>query len=478
MSLVRSIAKNTLIQIAGKGVSTLLGLLAVSILTRAMGAEKFGWYSTAIGFLQFVAVLTDFGFTVVTAKMLSEPNFDKRKLLNNLFTWRLITALASQSLAVGAIWLFPYSSTIKIATLILALSYIPNILNQVFTGYYQTKLRVDIQMAGEVLGRMALVVGFWLAVKGNLDFFPMMWVVAIAAWIYTIYIWRKSGGVAPRIDKEETKAIFQKMWPVAIGVIFNAFYLQGDRLILPLYANAVEVGLYSAAYRVLDILSQVAFMTMGIMLPLLTFSWSRGLYDEFKKHYQLSFDLMLIVLAPMVVGVIALAAPIMGLIFGSEFTAGGPILALLSVAVFGICFGSTFSQMALAINKQKQATLIFGADAVLSVIAYFIFIPRFGMLGAAYVTIFSELFAGLGFFLLCAYHTRLWPKITTALKVALASSIMGILLYYLQAINIVILILLGVLIYASLVILFRIVSIQTLKEVLYAKTDQNTKVVV
>ena len=163
MSLVRSIAKNTLIQIAGKGVSTLLGLLAVSILTRAMGAEKFGWYSTAIGFLQFVAVLTDFGFTVVTAKMLSEPNFDKRKLLNNLFTWRLITALASQSLAVGAIWLFPYSSTIKIATLILALSYIPNILNQVFTGYYQTKLRVDIQMAGEVLGRMALVVGFWLA---------------------------------------------------------------------------------------------------------------------------------------------------------------------------------------------------------------------------------------------------------------------------------------------------------------------------
>jgi len=85
MSLTKSIAKNTIIQIIGKAVSTLLGLVAVAIMTRALGAEKFGWYITATGFLQFVGIFSDFGFTVLTAKMLSEPEFDKPKLLNNLF---------------------------------------------------------------------------------------------------------------------------------------------------------------------------------------------------------------------------------------------------------------------------------------------------------------------------------------------------------------------------------------------------------
>src|SRR3989344_3895601 len=107
MSLTRSIAKNTTIQIVGKSVSTLLGLIAVAIMTRALCLEKFGLYVTATGFLQFIGIFSDFGFTIITAKMLSEPEFEKTKLLNNLFTWRFLTALFFQGLAPFVILLFP-----------------------------------------------------------------------------------------------------------------------------------------------------------------------------------------------------------------------------------------------------------------------------------------------------------------------------------------------------------------------------------
>ena len=50
MSLKRVIAHNTLIQIVGKTISVLLGLLAVAIMTRSLGVEQFGWYVTAAGF--------------------------------------------------------------------------------------------------------------------------------------------------------------------------------------------------------------------------------------------------------------------------------------------------------------------------------------------------------------------------------------------------------------------------------------------
>jgi len=469
MSNIKSIASNTAIQIAGKGISTLLGLLAVGIMTRSLGAEHFGYYATAIGFLQFFAIICDFGFVVNTAKLLSEPAFDKKDLLNNLFTWRLITALFFQGIALVAIWALPYSQTIKIATAILALSYIPNILNQVFTGYYQTKLKMGTVMVGEILGRIILVAGIALIAYGHYGFLPMMGIVAISAWVYTIYLWVKSDGVKFAIDKTITQTMFKKMWPTALAIIFNAFYLQGDRVLLPLYASASDVGFYGAAYRVLDIMAQVGFMTMGVLVPLLTYSWSRALQDDFKKYYQLSFDLMLLVLLPLVAGTVVLAAPIMRLVAGPEFAPAGKVLALLAISTLGVCFGTTYSMVAIAIDRQHRSTWIFLATAVASVIAYFIFIPRYGMYGAAYVTIGSEFFSGLGLFILCAYHTRLWPKFWTGVKILIASAIMGAMIFFLQPLNIIFSVLLGIIIYGLLVIFLKIISAQTVKEIFAAK---------
>ncbi|MFA6486068.1 MAG: flippase [Candidatus Magasanikbacteria bacterium] len=466
MSTTRSIAVNTAVQIVGKGISTLLGLLAVGIMTRALGAEQFGYYATAIGFLQFFAILCDFGFIVNTAKLLSEPNFDKKSLLNNLFTWRLITAVVFQAIAIGALWALPYRSEIKIAGSILALSYVANILNQVFTGYYQTKLKMATVMAGEIIGRTLLVVGIYLVAFYHYGLLSMMGVVTGAAWVYTIYLWVKSDGVRLAYDRAISQTIFQKMWPTALAIIFNAFYLQGDRVLLPLYDTPAHVGFYSAAYRVLDIMAQVGFMTMGVLVPLLSFSWARNLKNDFAKYYQLSFDLMLLLLLPMVAGTIALAEPIMRLVAGPEFSDAGQILALLSISMLGICFGTTYSMIAIAIDRQHRSTWIFFATAILAVGAYLIFIPRYGMQGAAYVTIGSELFAGAGLFILCARETKLWPKVWTGFKILIASAVMGVIVYRLQPLNIFLSIVIGKLIYLSLIALFRVISKQTITELL------------
>ncbi|MBU1895837.1 oligosaccharide flippase family protein, partial [Patescibacteria group bacterium] len=80
MSVTKKIAHNTMVQIVGKIFSTVLGLVALGMMTRYLGAEQFGWYITTIAFLQFVGILIDFGLIPVTAQMMSEPKFDKIKL--------------------------------------------------------------------------------------------------------------------------------------------------------------------------------------------------------------------------------------------------------------------------------------------------------------------------------------------------------------------------------------------------------------
>jgi len=79
MSLTKKVAHNTIVQIIGKIISTVLGLVAIGMLARYLGQEQFGWYITAISFLQFIGIVIDFGLVPVTAQMMSEKDFDKEK---------------------------------------------------------------------------------------------------------------------------------------------------------------------------------------------------------------------------------------------------------------------------------------------------------------------------------------------------------------------------------------------------------------
>ena len=465
MSITKAIAKNTTTQIAGKAISTLLGLVAVGIMTRALGVEKFGWYVTATGFLQFVGIFSDFGFTIITAKMLSEPEFDKTKLLNNLFTWRFITAFIFQALAPLIILFFPYPPEVKMAVAIMSLSFFAISLNNIFIGYCQSGLKMAVQMTGEVLGRIILVLGLILVAAKNYGFLPAMGIITLASVVYTFYLWIKSPGVKFAIDGQISKTIFHKIWPTAAAVLFNAFYLQGDRVILPLYVSQAEVGLYGAAYRILDIITQSAGMIMGIMMPLVAYAWSRNLTEEFKKRYQTSLDLVTLFLIPMMIGIMVLANPIMILIGGKEFAGSGRILQFLSLAILGITFGNIFGYIALAINRQKQALWIYISTAVLTTIAYFIFIPKYGIYGAAGAAIFSELYAGFALMLLANHYANFTPRFKSLGKIILASAIMGAVVHRLQPLNIIFSIILGMTVYAIFVLLFRVISKETLREI-------------
>ncbi|MDD4476563.1 MAG: flippase [Patescibacteria group bacterium] len=477
MSLKRQIAFNTAIQLAGKSLNTGIGLLIVALMTRSLGVEKFGWFVTASSFLQFIAVANDFGFTANTASMLSEEKFDKQKIYNTLFTWRFLTAFFFNGLSPILILFFPYPAPVKIAAAILSVSFFSTALNQVLVGYYQTKLKMHIQVIGEFLSRATMLVGIFAIAYKNYDgFLPMMAIVSTSSLIYTVFLWLKSQKIRFQIDWGISRALYYKTWPMAIEIIFNAVYLQGGRILLPLFVSQSEVGLAGAAYRVTEIVIQVAAMVMGIMLPLTARAWSQNLRDEFKLHYQRSFDLILMLLIPMAVGIITLATPIMKLIAGNEFVNSGKILALLGIAIVGTAFGNVFGYLALAINRQKNVIWIYLSDAILSAIAYAFLIPKYGAYGAAMVTVFSEIYAGLFLMITVNRFARFWPSFKTFFKISLASLTMGVSVYLLQPMNIVLSIAFGIIIYGVLALLLNIISKETIKEIISRPPKSNNPV--
>ena len=74
MSFARAVFWNTAVQTAGKAASTLLGLVVLAVMTRSLGPADFGAYSIVTSFLQFFAIIADFGLMLTANRMLGEAS--------------------------------------------------------------------------------------------------------------------------------------------------------------------------------------------------------------------------------------------------------------------------------------------------------------------------------------------------------------------------------------------------------------------
>ena len=472
MSTTSAITHNTIVQIIGKVISTLLGLVAFSIMAHYLGLEKFGWYITATTYLQFAGILIDFGITVVTAQMLSEPSFEKSTLFKNLFTFRLITAIICFTIAPMISLLFPYPLEIKIAIFICSLSFFCPTMNQVFVGFLQTRLKMYLMVAGEILGRVVLVTGLLLLVLNHSNFLPFMWAIVLGALAYTSVLWVSVSRMTPvalAFDKNIWIAIIKKMWPITLAVMFNAVYLKSDTVILSFLRPQTEVGIYGAAYRVIEIYAQVAMLIMGLFLPLLAFNWSRGIKEEFKQYYQMSFDLIMIVAWPVLVFTIIFGTQIMTLIAGDQFATSGTPLKILSLAVFGLYLGAIFGHTAIAINRQRQTMWIYLSTAVITLFGYLIFIPRFGLYGAAWMTVFSEVYTGLMLFFLVHRYSQTTLSYKNFGKIIIAGLILSLCLWPIRNFPIFLPIILAPILYLIIIIGLKIVSKETIATIVNLK---------
>ena len=90
---------------------------------------------------------------------------------------------------------------------------------------------------------------------------------------------------------------------------------------------------------------------------------------------------------------------------------------------------------------------IYAVDAVLSVIGYIIFIPQYGMVGAAWVTVFSELFAAIVLAWYIIHHTKVRIQLSILTKTILASGIMFCVLWLLPSWHVIVMIAIGIIVY-------------------------------
>ncbi len=468
-TLTRSIAHNTGIQLAGRMVGTLCGLVSVAILTRYLGTSGYGAFTTVTGFLQFVGIVVDLGFTLTTVQMISEPNADEPRIVGNIFTLRLVSAILFFGFSSLLVWIFPYPLMVKWGVVAGSLAFLAMTQSQVLVGVFQRHLKMARAAFAEVVGRVVLLVGVAMVAMNHGSFAGIIWALVIANAVQlalTIAFAERLTPFRLRFDRSVLKHILHRTWPIGLSIAFNLVYLKGDVMILSLFRSQSEVGLYGAAYKVLDIVTVIPMMFMGLVLPTLVAAWTDRDSEKFKRRFQKAFDFLILLALPMVAGALVLGRDIMTFVAGVTFRRSGDLLAILIIAAGAVFVSGLYGHTVVAIGKQRASVWGYAIDAILSVIAYLIFIPRFGASGAAWVTVFSEVFIAAYTAILVIKSTRVLPSLGLFGKALFATAFMTLVLYAVPHVHVLVAVLIGAIAYGVFLLVLRAITKETIRELI------------
>lgn len=438
MALAGKVAINTVIQILTRVITTGLSLIALALTTRYLGRYSFGEYTTAVSWVTFFSIAADLGLTLVTAQLLSRPGADTKAVMSNLFTFRVVSGFLILALAPLVIFFFPYSTVIKEGASVAALAFYFVILSQVCVSFFQRELRTDRTAVAEIAGRLLFLgLTIW-GVSANIGVVGLLWVMTAANGVSFFIQWWYARRTVPftwHYDRAVWRDIMQRSWPLVITIVLNLVYLKADILILSLFQSQEDVGLYGAAYRVVDSLVTIPFMLGGTILPILAARWQTD-QKTFRHIWQKIFDASSLLAWPLVVGGFMLATPIMRLLSGAEFAAAGPILKILIVAVGFIFFSCLFSYTMVSLDQQRKLITAYLVTAVTSLLLYVLLIPHFSYTAAAWITVYSEVVMSLFAWHITKRATGLRISFGRFGKALVASLIMGVCLTFFSSMTV------------------------------------------
>ena len=435
MSTVKKIAYNTFIQMIGRVFSILFGVLTIGIVTRHLGVGGFGMYTKVFTFFQIFGVILDLGLYNVTLKLIShEDDKNSETIINKILTLRLLLNLFFLIVPFFCL-LLNYELIVKQSIFILSGIFLFSNLAQIFSVLFQKKLDTGPIILSEVISRILYFIFVFIAYKLDLGltYVIVANVISSTVGFFIIYFATKKYIKMKLIfDKAFFKEALKMSWPFALSIIFNLIYFRADTFLLTILKSNEDVGIYSAAYKVLEIYIGIPAILVSLILPILDQSYKNRDLEKFNRIIQKIFDFFMMIIFPIIVGGFLLSKDIMALLAGQDFSSAAPILSILTIVMGIITMSAIYTNTVIAVNEQKRMTLVYLIAAILSIILYGIFIPIYSYSLIPYLKIIIEGFVLISAFILTQKNIKKMPSLKSFPKILIASLFMGIGIYLLK----------------------------------------------
>ena len=377
----------------GQFLQMALALAVVPVATRYLGDERFGVYSLAGVLMYFVFLFNDLGLNTYFTREVARDTAQAQRWFAQAMSLKLAT-LFPALLVLAVLWFLPALNTEARWAVVIFCGY--GILSSffqlsfaVFRAYermgYETFILVVEKFITSGFGIALLVQGYGLLWFCGV--FLVGGAVSLALSLFLIH--KKFFPLQFSLEPEFSRTLLRQALPFGLSMFLINVYDRIDILMLTAMANASEVGLYAAVYKLLSLTNLVPTILVTALFPALSREAALG-SEEAARIFTKGLKYLTFLALPMIAGAMVLADELVVFMFGAEFQKAAPALQILSW-VSGILFLNIFLATILtAANYQKKLVLVQICGLLANISLNWYLIPKYSFVGAALATLATE----------------------------------------------------------------------------------------
>jgi len=366
--------------------------LSTFFLRKNLGESQYGLFSLIGSSFLVIDALADMGTKIIGVREISKSK-NRQKTFKNLFFLRFMLILAG--LGLGLIFLFSYPTFEgyeKEAMMALVMC---------FLTFLAGNLEVIFQ-ANEQMGKKSTVDSlFPLVFLGLYLLTPIKTTILVVFGLYVIarilslLVGLKMVG---RVDwklmnfKVDTKLIKKLFWsslPMGLFLfLFTVYDRAIDNIIIDRYLGINEVAWYSLAYKVYGNLVMPAYFLVTSAFPSFSREAKENGKSTYKKIMVISVGLSLVIWP-----IVWLGAPLaMKILSGNEFNwqVSTQVLRILSLGLVFNFINHVKGFYLISRDGEKKMLVLGVISLVFNLGANLMFVPIYGVIGAAWVTMATE----------------------------------------------------------------------------------------
>lgn len=432
-SFGRTILRNALFVSSGGGLIRLLTFAYTIIYVRMLGESVYGQYATVVAFGALFGIFFELGTTQYVERTVAQDRARLPELLWMLVIVRLVLAVAGIALLPLIAMAVGYDRVLVISTLVLSLTYVLAALLAPLHTIFTSHERYDLWTASQLVGQLGTVaVGLtvlWLG-GGLVAMVAVGLIVMPVQILYCAWLLRRArlGAVPFHFEPRAVAGFLRASRPFALTALALTVSFSIDTFLLSVMKTSEVVGWYSAAYRLVPTMVSILGGFLTVITPTLARAYTSD-RESVHAWTRTSTKWLMIFSLPLAMATSLLAVPLITLLYGASFAPAAAVLAIIAWDIPLRLFNAFAGNVTAASNLERTSWRIFMTGTVLGVALYVPAILWFGMVGAAVITLLTDLTNSLLFFRLLHRTSALGAIAPKLLLVAVAAAVMGLVVW-------------------------------------------------
>lgn len=475
------VVKNYLYNVGYQVLAIIVPLITSYYVSRVLSPEGVGANAFTNSIIQYFMLLANIGIGYYGNREIAYVRDNKQKMAATFWEIQIVKTVMTVVAYLSFVVFMAFYSGNKTymwaqSINLLAVAFDISWLYQGLEDFKRTVLR-------NTFVKITSMIAIFIFIKSPKDVALYIIVLALSTLLGNLTLWPHAVNNYGHVDRGTKLNPWRHFVPTVtmfVPQIATQLYVQLNRTMLGLMVDQKASGFYQYSDNLVKLILAFVTATGTVMLPHVANAFAQHDMEKVHKMLYKSFDFVSALAYPMMFGIAGVSMTLAPLYYSSKYAPVGPAMLIESIVILMIGWSNVIgTQYLLPVNRVKDFTTSVTVGAVVNIIMNFPLIHLWGLNGAMWSTVLSEISVTAYQLFVVRKSLDIRKMFAGSWKYLLSGIVMFVPVFWLNThmkaswLWMLVEVAAGIVIYVGMVLLLRAPVLDQLKELLAARRKKN-----